>query len=187
MKKLMLLVSLVAVMMIATPAHSSETAVRIFAHTKSQLDSSWSVVSHNFTADFSQNTNLYSFAGIRRSYGLGFTEACLGYTFFQGNDESLILSLRQLITHKQFSWWQDFEYYPKWNSLFTTNQLAVSSGKLDLGLESQTYTDDRQPSLSLGPKAVYHYSPQFEMGLSHHFRLIKFGGNFVRLDLVAWL
>lgn len=178
---------LVVVLLIisATTVSAENSAVRIFLHGQRQLGSHWYLVSHNCLPNITAMSDWYAYLGPRYQYSQGFLEGFVGYTFLEGtDDESIILSPRILHSFGKVYFWGDIEWYPKWQSVYTSAMAEYSVAPyLEIGLESETYSPkSAETSRNIGPNVTYYISNQMNVDLTYQFKPEKFGGNFIRIS-----
>lgn len=182
MKRLMLTIALLITSV--TTVWAGNSAVRIFLHGQKQLSGSWYLVSHNCISNITVASDWYAYMGPRYKYSRGFVEGFVGYTLLAGtDDESVVLSSRILHSLGKVYVWADAEWYPKWQSAYTSAMLEyVVTPSLEVGLESETYSlKGAATSRNIGPNVTFYFSSQMNVGLTYQLKPAKFGGNFLRL------
>jgi len=188
MKKIALVVALcVAVFVVTTAiAFSQNNALRVFLHGEKKLTDHWNMVSHNVIPNLTQSSDAYVYFGPRYKFNRGFADFFLGYSFLKGNDNSVLVSPRFLYSVGKFYIWTDAEWYPKWNSVYTSAMLEWLPGVgVELGCESETYSPESEKTVwNLGPNIIYNLSDKMTLDLTWQYKKVEFGGSFARLTII---
>ena len=185
MRRLVLVAVLVTVLV--PPALAENTVFRALFIGGKKLSNHWNLTSVNFVIRDSKSLTAWSFFGPRYKSGDNYLDLFIGCKFPEDQNGVMALSPRFQLSSNHFYIWQDFEWYPQPEQVYTETKLrwkatSILDG-LDLGLTFSSFIPSpKKPTIwNIGPEADIALSDKMVVGLTWQYQREEFGGNYVRV------